>query len=173
MRSHGIPISAQYVDPPVRERFPLPPAMRALVSERDGRRCRLCLRGKPIEIHHIDGHGSMSDTPNHSAGNLVTLCRRCHRFVHAERLVITNALLARADAVRSGEEDLVARPQYDRHGHQLVGDALPKYSNHVLRPDVAFFVNNPDEDCLADCACGEGAVDRRLRPFATRPNRYR
>ena len=169
MQSHGIPRTAQYVAPSLREKAPLPLAMRRLVLARDDHRCRLCHRGKTIQIHHIDGHGSMSDTPNHSAANLVTLCRRCHRLVHAERLLITETLLKRADAVRSGEEDLIARSLDHGHGHQLVGDALPKYSHLVMRPDVAFFVNNPEQECAPDCSCG--VTDRRLRPFS-RSKRY-
>ena len=172
MLSHGIPDSAQYVAPQPRELAPLPKAMRAFVIERDGHRCCLCHRVRSIQVHHMDGHGSMSDTPNHAPDNLVTLCRRCHSFVHAERLILTTALLDRADAVRRGDEELIAQPQDDRHGHQLVGDALPKYSHHAMRPDVAFFLNNPAEDCQPGCSCGEGDVDKRLRPYS-RSKRYR
>jgi hypothetical protein len=50
------------------------------VLERDGGRCRWCGRvGVPVDPHHIRyRRGSSDDVP----GNLISLCRRCHDFVH-------------------------------------------------------------------------------------------
>lgn len=50
------------------------------VWERDGAACVVCASGfghAPIEIHHVD-----LDETNHDAGNMVCLCRDCHRVIH-------------------------------------------------------------------------------------------
>jgi 5-methylcytosine-specific restriction endonuclease McrA len=56
---------------------------KARILERDGYRCFLqCNRvGRPLHIHHIDGMGHRSVTPNHDDANLVTICDSCHRRV--------------------------------------------------------------------------------------------
>jgi hypothetical protein len=56
--------------------------LRREVIERDRRRCRWC--GQPgervgIDVHHIRyRRGDADDHP----GNLISLCRSCHGFVH-------------------------------------------------------------------------------------------
>lgn len=56
-----------------------------------GNRCAICgiseadykkLTGRSLEIHHKDGNGRTSESPNHDISNLVVLCKRCHRNVH-------------------------------------------------------------------------------------------
>jgi predicted HNH restriction endonuclease len=38
--------------------------------------------GRKLDIHHKDGHGRTSDSPNHSEDNLMILCPPCHRLLH-------------------------------------------------------------------------------------------
>lgn len=57
----------------------------AIVRERDGNRCRFCRSGDMVEVHHIV-YRSRGGT--HHASNLVCLCGRCHRAVHAKKLHI-------------------------------------------------------------------------------------
>lgn len=40
--------------------------------------------GVSLGVHHIDGNGSKSATPNHAPSNLMILCKRCHRALHWE-----------------------------------------------------------------------------------------
>lgn len=58
---------------------------RYLALERDGYKCVWCGRDRTevrLVVHHKDGHGPRSKTPNHELINLVTLCRSCHRKAH-------------------------------------------------------------------------------------------
>ena len=55
------------------------------ILERDGFQCRVCSRDYDLCIHHIDGNGVSSKSPNDSQDNLITLCRGCH--FHIERLL--------------------------------------------------------------------------------------
>lgn len=66
-----------------RNRRAIAPGLRDRVLARDGHRCRApgCSRTRFLEIHHvIPRERGGANTP----GNLVTLCSRCHRFVHEE-----------------------------------------------------------------------------------------
>lgn len=38
--------------------------------------------GKKLEIHHVDGRGRESNSPNHDDQNLRVLCRTCHHKMH-------------------------------------------------------------------------------------------
>lgn len=51
---------------------------------RDGYKCVLCGRGTEamLVVHHRDGNGRGSKTPNNSDDNLETQCRSCHATTH-------------------------------------------------------------------------------------------
>jgi hypothetical protein len=40
--------------------------------------------GKRLIIHHRDGNGLSSPTPNHALDNLMLVCNSCHRKIHGE-----------------------------------------------------------------------------------------
>jgi len=45
--------------------------------------CEICFTaGKRLNVHHKDGNGLMSQTPNHSVNNLIVVCARCHMELH-------------------------------------------------------------------------------------------
>lgn len=50
---------------------------------RDGCTCQICFAPNSRLVHHIDGSGLRSETPNHALDNLVTLCMSCHANLHA------------------------------------------------------------------------------------------
>ena len=55
------------------------------VFKRDNNQCQICFvgkKGKNILIHHIDGNGRGSKTPNNDINNLILLCQSCHSVVH-------------------------------------------------------------------------------------------
>lgn len=153
MRSHPIPASVRWFNPPLGLGSPLPKSVRLATLRRDEHRCRLCHRRTDLHVHHIDRCGQHSPTPNHAMANLVTLCRRCHRTVHAESILVTPELLARAQRIRRGEEVLIAKPVLDPEAC-LVGNTIPKRPSLAMRPEVAFFIEHPEEDCQPNCACG-------------------
>lgn len=49
--------------------------------ERDNYKCRVCGKTMPLTVHHIDGQGCKSSSPNHAIDNLITLCRGCHNGI--------------------------------------------------------------------------------------------
>ena len=53
-----------------------------IVLERDGFSCTKCGKSHHLTIHHIDGNGYFSKTPNNSLDNLTTLCTSCHGYLH-------------------------------------------------------------------------------------------
>ena len=55
---------------------------RQRAMERDGYRCQSCGTDKKLLVHHRDGSGERSQSPNHELDNLVTLCHKCHVAVH-------------------------------------------------------------------------------------------
>lgn len=58
----------------------LPPALAARVRARDGHRCRWCGRtNEATDPHHVRYRRGPSDDVEE---NLISLCRRCHDFVH-------------------------------------------------------------------------------------------
>ena len=54
---------------------------------RDGMACVICESKEFIMVHHIDGNGYTgdyhNDSPNNEQDNLITVCRKCHRYIHA------------------------------------------------------------------------------------------
>ena len=58
---------------------------RETVLQRDNHTCQGCSRPGDI-IHHIDGSGRNSKTPNNCMTNLITLCRACHAAEHRDQL---------------------------------------------------------------------------------------
>jgi 5-methylcytosine-specific restriction endonuclease McrA len=57
--------------------------LRQEVLKRDGWKCQMCGSSKDIHVHHIDLRSRMgSDLEN----NLISLCARCHRAIHEDRL---------------------------------------------------------------------------------------
>ncbi len=57
------------------------------VLERDEFKCQECgmtreehfdIFKKDLDVHHKDGHGRNSKTPNHKMSNLITYCTSCH-----------------------------------------------------------------------------------------------
>ena len=86
-----------------------------MVKKRDNNRCRLCLRNEDLQVHHI--------TPKFMGGqdsfdNLITLCSRCHHFLHycnpmtkfGHHAELTKAGLVRAK--RNGKT--LGRPSKDK-----------------------------------------------------------
>jgi 5-methylcytosine-specific restriction endonuclease McrA len=84
-----------------KSRHTIAPSVRAAVLERDGHRCRApgCGTSRFLELHHL--------VPRRLGGaatidNLVTLCRRCHRFLHTrDDLAAATASLFRDAAAAS------------------------------------------------------------------------
>ena len=61
------------------------------ILARAGGRCEMCgmtdeesrqKEGRGLDIHHRDGRGRTSGSPNHADDNLMVLCRRCHSTIH-------------------------------------------------------------------------------------------
>lgn len=59
---------------------------REAILERDGRKCTQCGATTKLIVHHKDGNGRGSDSPNNDDENLTTLCRACHLEVHRKEL---------------------------------------------------------------------------------------
>lgn len=55
---------------------------------RDNDQCQRCF-GLGDIVHHIDGNGRNSKTPNNALSNLMTLCRACHAEEHRTQLVVS------------------------------------------------------------------------------------
>ncbi|MEW6747515.1 MAG: HNH endonuclease signature motif containing protein [Planctomycetota bacterium] len=92
-----------------------PKWLRELVLARDGFRCRCCGSRVSLMAHHIEWLSSGGRT---EAGNLVSLCTRCHSRVHEGLLVIVGRA---PNEVRF----------LDRHGEELarwVGGVGPRLS---------------------------------------------
>jgi hypothetical protein len=64
-----------------RRHHAIPPAVRHEVLDRDGHRCRApgCGSTRFLELHHVVPRARGG---THRAANLITLCSRCHRFLH-------------------------------------------------------------------------------------------
>jgi hypothetical protein len=56
---------------------------RDAVLRRDGFKCRVCGATDNLVVHHSDGNGRGTKTPNNDIRNLVTLCRRHHAEAHS------------------------------------------------------------------------------------------
>lgn len=59
---------------------------RSEVLQRDNFKCRNCSehRLSRLVVHHEDGNGRGSSSPNNDLDNLVTLCRSCHASHHSK-----------------------------------------------------------------------------------------
>ena len=54
--------------------------LRREILERDGWRCQRCGRREQLDVHHVISRARAgADAEN----NLITLCRSCHRVLHA------------------------------------------------------------------------------------------
>jgi hypothetical protein len=53
------------------------------VRRRDGRRCKRCLSGESLHLHHIKPWAGNPEL-RFNLDNIVTLCAACHRAVHAK-----------------------------------------------------------------------------------------
>jgi 5-methylcytosine-specific restriction endonuclease McrA len=73
--------NAVVVEPGRRARQTVSPALRRAVLARDQHRCRApgCGNRKFLEVHHVIPREQGGP---HAADNLVTLCSRCHKFLH-------------------------------------------------------------------------------------------
>ena len=56
--------------------------LREIVLENYGYECSVCGTSKSLCVHHIDGHGRNSTTPNNTLENLTVLCVSCHMRYH-------------------------------------------------------------------------------------------
>jgi hypothetical protein len=60
---------------------------RAACLARDNNLCQMCFAVGDI-VHHKDGQGRGSKTPNNLLSNLITLCRKCHLNIHRDGVLI-------------------------------------------------------------------------------------
>ena len=60
--------------------------LRDAVLERDGHRCVVCGDVVGLVVHHKDGQGRGTKTPNNKMSNLETRCRPCHMGTHRPEL---------------------------------------------------------------------------------------
>jgi 5-methylcytosine-specific restriction endonuclease McrA len=56
-------------------------ALRQQVLRRDGWRCQLCGTMTNLEVHHRQFH---SHSGHDTEENLITLCSKCHSWVHGQ-----------------------------------------------------------------------------------------
>lgn len=68
----------------------IPNSVRREVFERDRGRCRRCSSTERLHCHHIN---FKSEGVDHSVHNLIVLCDRCHKLVHADKLYYKPILL--------------------------------------------------------------------------------
>lgn len=66
-------------------------ALRKEALKRDGNKCVSCGATKDLGIHHIDFSG-MTETPNNSLDNLITLCHHCHSNLHGEKRTVDSTV---------------------------------------------------------------------------------
>ena len=88
----------------------IPNAVRKAIYRRDNFRCVLCDNTSGLQIHHVVHRGQGgSDNPQ----NLVTLCRRCHIFIHEHHTWCMGDEWSSADAEQACAEylaDFYTRP---------------------------------------------------------------
>jgi 5-methylcytosine-specific restriction endonuclease McrA len=63
----------------------MPLGLRAQVYNRDDWKCRHCGNRQTLDPHHVIYRSAGGEN---AANNLLTLCRKCHDDIHAERLGI-------------------------------------------------------------------------------------
>lgn len=61
--------------------------LRSTTVERDEEKCKVCGATEDLVVHHIDGNGRHSKSPNNSPENLITYCRSCHCLEHYPELL--------------------------------------------------------------------------------------
>lgn len=61
--------------------------MREPALRRDNYTCQRCGNTKKLTVHHKDGNGRGSATPNNQIDNLETVCRGCHINIHRAQLL--------------------------------------------------------------------------------------
>jgi len=66
--------------------------------ERDKYTCQMCgltsHNRRKLIVHHKDGNGIRSLSPNHKLDNLVTLCQHCHQVLHLNAMEKHFSILA-------------------------------------------------------------------------------
>jgi len=67
-------------------------SLRREILERDGYECQNCTNQSNLCVHHIV---PISEGGSESKSNLVTLCRRCHRAAHGERIRTTPEVVSK------------------------------------------------------------------------------
>ena len=53
--------------------------LRRVVLDRDGWRCQQCGSFRNLDVHHMKRRSANGDD---AETNLITLCRKCHQFLH-------------------------------------------------------------------------------------------
>jgi len=89
---------ADVVDERGHRRSTIPPSTRRRVLARDRHRCATpgCGSTRHLEIHH---RGPVSRGGTNEIGNLITVCRSCHRSIHDRRLCLSPRAPVRDAAV--------------------------------------------------------------------------
>jgi len=70
--------------------------MRDTVLDRDGHACTQCRSEDNLVVHHKDGNGRGSQSPNNELSNLTTLCKACHANEHRKELLQARAAMYEA-----------------------------------------------------------------------------
>jgi len=73
---------------------------RKMIIERDGGMCISCKTKEKLTVHHIDGTNYRKGNANNNPDNLITLCNKCHSFLHQHQKRI-GRILSREDIVRT------------------------------------------------------------------------
>lgn len=63
--------------------------LRETILKRDGYRCQMCGSPYKLVVHHKDGNGRGSKSPNNTPENLITLCKACH--INEHRMLLQSA----------------------------------------------------------------------------------
>lgn len=101
----------------MKARTPIPDDVAARVLFHSDRTCCVCqIRGRPVQIHHID-----DDPSNHQEKNLSVLCLDCHRDTQ-----ITGGFDRKLDAhqIRLYRDDWLGRVQRRRTNSEIPLDLL-------------------------------------------------
>jgi hypothetical protein len=73
---------------PARAHQDIPPAVRRLVSVRDGGCCQIpgCRSTRNLDLHHLEHRANGG---GHEPSNIVTACGSCHRAIHEGHLIVS------------------------------------------------------------------------------------
>jgi len=67
---------------------------REKILQRASGHCERCSEPcKRLYVHHKDGNGSRSDSPNHAIDNLIAVCQSCHMELHGFKKTARNRRL--------------------------------------------------------------------------------